>query len=331
MSMYVDKKQVGDHGSRELEQGDVLRGVLMPKLPHEQAFGFQRQAADKKEGWRWFWKPKLAAADLLEQENKELRVMSKLQRQDVLVLSNSCDNASGAYPILLAPIHPFVLPKSETVALRKALADVVRAFAPKCDICGMIALHVESGRDRHLCDACAAGIDNLAEIPDAQLLRDALPLVRTPEEQTRLIEAEHWMLISRTATAANPKRFYMAGDPARGIDRSEVHLVLAQPADPAYLTRCLKELGSTRAFGLNTEAVRHLQYTIASFVSRNPRDDHEWPSDADLKLKSAWLEDELARNVNEDYQSELDWIKGHLERASMTAVVDSAAPQGHAE
>jgi hypothetical protein len=101
------------------------------------------------------------------------------------------------------------------------------------------------------------------------------------------------------------------------IPRSEAHLVLGQPVDPTYVTKCLKELGATRVCGLGAEAVRHLQYTVSSFYTRNPRDDHAWPSREDFTLKAVWLESELARvNLSSeertDYVKELDFVRGVL-------------------
>lgn len=40
MGMYEDRGPVGPAGSRQLEQGDVLAGVLLAKLPHDRALGF---------------------------------------------------------------------------------------------------------------------------------------------------------------------------------------------------------------------------------------------------------------------------------------------------
>lgn len=304
-------------GSRELEQGDVIRDLLLPKLPHERSFGFQRQGKGER---KWFWKDPFPGIELLEQENKELRVMSQLQREPFsLVLSNSCDNDSGDEPILLVPIRPFQYPGSPAASVTKALADVVAALAPRCTAegCSHIALR-KRGNGSVVCDNCsvADGADgcDFTDLPHAVAIRAAHPMIKSSEQQERDRQADQWGAISRIATAANPKKFYMAGDQLRGIPRSEAHLLLAQPLQPAYLTKCFKELGATRTFGLSIEAVRHLQYTVSSFFGRNPRPDHDWPSEEDFRLKIVWLEQQIQRSDKrkDQYEEELVLIRSRL-------------------
>lgn len=319
MGMYEDRPPVGERGSRDLDQGDVLTNVLLPKLPHERSFGFQRQA-DKKDGTvKWAWKKDFTAKELLDQEGKELRVMSMLAREPfVIVLGNSCDNYSGEGPILVAPVRPFDHYDSAAVSTRKALSDVVDAFAPRCSTedCEKVALMLRKDDRRPICEECVAGTGVESErLSNATELRSAVSLRKTAEEQARLLSAERWMAISRAATGANPKRFYLPADSDRGFVRSEAHLLLAQPVTASYLTKCLKELNTSRSFGLNGEAVRHLQYTIESFFGRNPRDDHAWPSREDLELKATWLELELERDhldetLRAEYQTELAYVRG---------------------
>lgn len=320
MGMYVDRPPVGDGGSRELEQGDVLHDVLLPKLPREHSFGFQRQGTGKGDV-RWFWKKNLTGEELLAQEGKELRVMTQLQREPyVIVLSNSCDNASGDEPLLVAPVRPFVHYESPAAGLRKTISAMVSAFAAKCsaESCQSVALLVGQGGALY-CEACApSGQGEFLDVPHADMLRDALKSGLSDDELERERDAERWMAISRSATAANPKRFYMPGDPARAFQRSEADLVITQSAEPGYISRCLKELKASRVFGLSEEAVRHLQYTINSFFGRNPRDDHAWPSDDDLALKATWLKREIA-TVRDDAlrterETELAVIQDRLAR-----------------
>jgi hypothetical protein len=328
MGMYVDRPPVGEGGSRELEQGDVLADVLWPTLPHDRSFGFQRQAADKKEGFRWFWKANFKADELLEQEGKELRVMSKLVREPfALVLSNSCDNYSGEGPVLLAPIRPFEHYDSAAISLRKALNDVVNTFAPRCgeDGCQGLALSRRVPGDTPICADCATKLDKAQVTTPESLasLRAAAAHIASEEQQERMRRAELWSSISRIATGANPKRLYMPGDPARTFSRSEAHLLLAQPLQGVFLTRELKELRVTRAFGLGPEGIRHLQYTVESFFGRNPRDDSAWPSMEDLGLKAIWLEEELERasldeETRADYQVEVKRIRGVLRQGAST-------------
>jgi hypothetical protein len=324
MGMYRDTGPVGDGGSRELDQGDVLRNVLLPKLPHDRAFGFQRQTSQKGDAPRWVWKPNFTAEELLAQEGKELRVMSRLERVPyALVLSNSCDNYAGDGPILLAPIRPFEYYDSPAISLRRVLTEVVNALVPRCgeDGCSNPAVLRRDGTEQPICEDCAVKRGSSTPVLHAEKIKAAIAHAAPDERQVQLRDAEMWMTISRAATGANPKRFYMAGDPTRGFERSEAHLVLAQPVEPAYLTRCLKELNASRTFGLGDEAIRHLQYTVQSFFGRNPRDDIAWPSREDLQLKSVWLTLALDRpgledTIRADYEKQLREIAQVLEQAT---------------
>ncbi len=130
----------------------------------------------------------------------------------------------------------------------------------------------------------------------------------TPESQ--------WRVISEAATGtANPKFFYLPSSTEFGLARSEVRLAQIFPVSHPYLDRCLKEAGTTRVCGLTAEAQRHLQWTIALFFGRNPREDNDWPSAEDLELKIKWLESELTRGSRhqEKYQAELAELKKRLD------------------
>jgi hypothetical protein len=307
--MYVDRPPIGDAGSRTLEQGDLLKDLPVPALPGAQSFGF-------RQGNKWVHK--LTAAQI-GSNDKDLRVMSGLNRLDyAIVLSNSCDNFGGTQPLLVAPVKKFTPPTSAAADLRELLASVADAFLPRC-ACGALATLSNTEVGTPVCEACAIR-DRVDTTPSthASVIRSVQDAVLTADRRSRQVSAEHWMVISRLATGSNPKKFYLPNDPARGFPRSEVHLSLAQPLDQAFLSRCLQELGTTRLCGLSHEALIHLQYTIDAFFSRNPRDDHSWPSIEDLRLKAAWLEEELSRGTafDDDYKRELEEIKRRLGAAS---------------
>jgi hypothetical protein len=142
--------------TRELEQGDVLRGVLIPQAVTGASFGI-------RSGGTWIWqRPQLPAARILAEEGKgeghDVRVMTKVLRDaDCIVLSNSCDNYAADNPILLAPIRPIELPPSPTEEVRERLAEVLATLAPRCDQPGCEGIAVKIGGGRMaLCDPCAA-------------------------------------------------------------------------------------------------------------------------------------------------------------------------------
>lgn len=124
-----------------------------------------------------------------------------------------------------------------------------------------------------------------------------------------------WRVISEAATGtANPKFFYLTEAPEFKLPRSEVQLNLIFTVLHSYLGRCVREAGTVRVCGLKPEAQRHLQWTIAAFFGRNPREDQDWPSREDLKLKVAWLEDQIAAGSRHqsEYKEELTAIKARL-------------------
>lgn len=126
----------------------------------------------------------------------------------------------------------------------------------------------------------------------------------------RETDEERWLEISTAATGTgSPKLFYLAGDDTYGLPRS--HAVLADkfPVSFDYVMRCAREAGTRRVCGLTKEAQVHLQWQLAVAYGRNDREDLEWPSAEDLKLKRAWLRRELAdpkkRDSHERYTQEL--------------------------
>jgi hypothetical protein len=145
---------------------------------------------------------------------------------------------------------------------------------------------------------------------DLQLLLAAIRPFEFPNGcDTR--EAQ-WRVISEAATGtANPKFFYLPASTEFGLLRSEVRLTQIFPVTHSYLNRCLTDGGLTRACGLTEDAQRHLQWTIALFFGRNPREDNEWPSLEDFALKEKWLEAEVKRGTRyqKKYEAELAELK----------------------
>jgi hypothetical protein len=292
--MYETRERLSNgRETQELEQGDVLRGVLKPELVTGASLGFRR-------GSRWEWdRPQVPPAKILEEEKKgatnDLRVMAKVVRDlDCLVLSNSCDNYSGRHPILLAPIHPFELDDPPVEEMRERLADLLNALAPRCDRpgCDDIALMTAGGVA--LCEGCALEEPSATDGVHAALVRDALQHASTPEGRQLLRKADGWLQVSRLATG-HSKSFYLPGSPPADFKRSEVDLSEMFAVEPSFLARCLRELNARRLFGLTHEAARHLQRTLEFFFGRHPREDHAWPSREDFELKLAWLDGEIRR------------------------------------
>ncbi len=106
MPMYVERPALGD--ARDLYQGDILLGMLRIHAPGEKNFGLlQREGKTARFDYRT--KP-----HHLKSPGEALRVFSKVEPVDVLVLSPTCDNARGAFPIMLAPLADFQF-KSDNV------------------------------------------------------------------------------------------------------------------------------------------------------------------------------------------------------------------------
>jgi hypothetical protein len=312
--MYESRKQLTKgRETQELEQGDVLRGVLTPEAVTGASFGIRR-------GGSWIWeKPQLPASKILEEEKKgprhDLRVITKVVRDlDCMVLSNSCDNYSGD-PILLAPLHPFEVESSQAEAMREQLADAVNTLAPRCGRSGCHGFALKTGTDSVLlCDVCAKGDSGAVDAAHAAMFRAALAIALTPEERRRLQEADAWLRVSRAATG-HTKSFYMPASPPYEFIRSEVDLNEIVAVEPTYLARCLGELNAQRLFGLTPDAARHLQRTLDFFFARHPRDDHAWPSREDFELKLVWLDHEILRGGRRvaEYTEEREAIRKRLD------------------
>ena len=85
--------------------------------------------------------------------------------------------------------------------------------------------------------------------------------------------------------------------------------------DPSYVDYCLSHLGASRVFGLAPEAVRHLQRSLDFLFARHAREDHAWPSRADLELKLTWLDQAIARGSarQSEYKAERDLLRSLLQ------------------
>jgi hypothetical protein len=315
--MYESRKPFTEgRETHELEQGDVLRGVLTPELVTGASFGIRR-------GGSWHWeKPHLPAEKILEEEKKgaknNLRLMTGVARdRDCIVLSNSCDNSSGDYPILLAPILPFQLEVPPVEEVREHLAAVLSAISPRCSRprCEGFALKTAGGAP--LCDDCATSESNAEDSAHAGIVRAALAVASTPEDRAHLKQADAWLQVSRLATG-HSKSFYMPGSPSSDFRRSEVDLSEMFAVEPSFLARCLGELSARRLFGLTPEAACHLQRTLDFFFGRHPREDHTWPSREDLELKLVWLDDAVRRGGRRvaEYVKERDTVRDLLAKNS---------------
>lgn len=100
MGMYVARPDLVD--PHDLNQGDILTGMLRPKILTEKNFCVRTGSKVTIP----------APAETLKALDKNLRVMSELERIDALVISNSCDN-TGNNPLLLVPVRPLKLDDKE--------------------------------------------------------------------------------------------------------------------------------------------------------------------------------------------------------------------------
>jgi hypothetical protein len=95
--MYEDCPDLTD--TAELNQGDILKGVLRPDVPQDTNFGLLRNRN------KFVWPA--PAADLAT-PNADLRSVLRLKSEPLtLVVSNSCDIFSKSYPVFLVPARPF--------------------------------------------------------------------------------------------------------------------------------------------------------------------------------------------------------------------------------
>jgi hypothetical protein len=95
--MYVPAERLTS--TRGLNQGDIL--ISAPRLKHGLAENLCTMAGKKNFNWP-------VPPDQVTAFSGGLRVMQAVERVDyALVISNSCDNASGISPVVLAPIQPF--------------------------------------------------------------------------------------------------------------------------------------------------------------------------------------------------------------------------------
>lgn len=97
--MYDTRPALTD--PRELEQGDILRGILRPSAATAKNFALLKDGNKFKHP---------APQEAVLEVSKDLRVVLAPQREELsVVVSSSCDNALGTLPILLVPAKPFKL------------------------------------------------------------------------------------------------------------------------------------------------------------------------------------------------------------------------------
>jgi len=232
MPMYRERPPLAD--SHELDQGDILKGLVQPKPASKKSL------VPVRDKTKIDWPPK---PEHLKKPDEELRLVCRLEfPESLIVLSNSCDNA-GEYPLILAPIRPFEFSDG-----------------------------VEGDPDR-------------------------------------------WEDVSEAATGtASPKLFYLPGDVRFGLQRSEARLPNLFTLEHSIVQRCIVDRGTSRVCGLTPAAQRHLQWALNLLFSRDPREDDEWPSDEDFRLKLAWLDSQIAQGSarQEAYRAERDRIRARL-------------------
>lgn len=109
--MYVPAEPLTN--PRQLNQGDILANA--PRLKHGGAENLSELAGRKNFNWP-------VPESKVTAFSKALRVMQAVERVDfAIVISNSCDNASGQIPILLAPVIPFVFSLRDDTPARQWL------------------------------------------------------------------------------------------------------------------------------------------------------------------------------------------------------------------
>ena len=152
------------------------------------------------------------------------------------------------------------------------------------------------------CDVAQGGDLLLAPVTDFKLGPDPV---------------QNWTKISNAATSsANPKRFYLPDSPVYGFGRSEVLFPQLFVVSQEYLTRWVAQRVTRRVCGLTPEAQKHLQWTFTTCFSRNPREDLDWPSLEDLRLKKSWLEDAIVKGSprQEENSVDLKAVEAEIER-----------------
>lgn len=136
-------------------------------------------------------------------------------------------------------------------------------------------------------------------------------------------DSSKWQEVSGAATGGGrPKLFYLPSCAEVGLPRSAAALEMKAHVAADYLDHSFKGAGAARIAGLTAEAVRHLQWALSQFYSRNPREDHDWPSLEDFQLKLVFLEESVSRGGPdmEQQRAEIEVIRRllaeHREKAS---------------
>jgi len=214
MTMYVGRPPLAN--SRDLNQGDVIRALIRPKLVVARNLAYVRSQTRVKFP---VLAPDLASPKL----DADLRTICEIERQDLsLVVSASCDNLHSV-GLLLVPVVPFKFNNKAVTA------------------------------------------------------------------------ADRWNEINVAATGtASTKIFYLPDSPAFALPRSEGLLTQVFAVSHDYMQRCVGEAGTTRVCGLKEEAIAHLQWALSVTFGRHSREDDDWPSIEDFRLKVAGLDERIA-------------------------------------
>lgn len=141
-------------------------------------------------------------------------------------------------------------------------------------------------------------------------------------------DALRWEKISYAATSTNnPKTFYLPESPEFGFGRSKALLGDRYYISPELFDHYLKKLNTKRLCGIAGEAVQHLQWQLSMVYSRHPREDHDWPSEADLKLKMEFLKDRILAGTDPDgdYAQELAMLEKRFAPVPAPAQAEAAA------
>lgn len=162
--------------------------------------------------------------------------------------------------------------------------------------------------------------------------RGTLPLIFAPVRPfkfQRASPAEQWREISTAATGtASPKLFYLPSSPEHGISRSEAQLGDLFVLSHELVERCIREAGTTRACGLTSSAVLHLQWALSLMFGRNPRDDDDWPSIEDHQLHLSALEAEIAAATERHQTAQVATLEQR--RARVVAIIGASRVGGAA-
>jgi hypothetical protein len=119
---------------------------------------------------------------------------------------------------------------------------------------------------------------------------------------------DQWKSISRMATSlANPTRFYLPDHPSLGPERYLAELG-RKFFLPAPVMNDLIKAGK-RIATLSPTTIAYLQFRLGVMYQRAAREDYDWPSVEDLKLKRGFLQKQI-----DSKEAELIGQRGKLEQ-----------------